>query len=140
MIVHDCCPANKEHASPQPTQGSWCGVTYCAFVELVLSRRDLIYYTVDTDHGCGVIKKESSEGTRMLKQGAAGELAEQWRNQRNRNADMFEFYCNHKRDLLNLVSVEELPAPLSLRSAQFFRRANGLERPAAGQAENSAAG
>ena len=128
MIVHDCCPANKELASPRPVHGPWCGVTYCALVELVLSRPDLTYYTVDTDHGCGVIRKRRSDGTPTPRQGPAGKLAEHWRIERSRNADMFEFFFTHKRELLNLISVEDflamegVPAPLSLRVGTIVSR------------------
>lgn len=126
MIVHDCCPPKRECASLQPAEGCWCGVTYCAYIELLMSRCDLIYYTVDTDYGCGVVKKKLRAGTAKPEHGVTDELAERWRNQRSQNADMFELFCNHKRELLNLVSVEDflsmenVQAPLSVRSASFF--------------------
>ena len=136
MIVHDCCPASKEWASLQPVKGCWCGVTYCAYIELLLSRRDLTYYTVDTDYGCGVIKKKPREGAPKPEHGVTDELAERWRNQRSQNADMFELFCNHKRELLNLISVEDflslesVQAPLSVWSANLFAgRAGWGERP-----------
>src|SRR5882724_816270 len=126
MIVHDCCPANQKLANPLPNEVCWCGVTYCAYIELLLSRRDLVYYTVDTDFGCGVVKKKSREGTLKTEHRVTDELAERWRTQRSQNADMFELFCNHKRELLNLISAEEflarenVPAPLSVRSASLL--------------------
>jgi hypothetical protein len=136
MIVHDCCPPNREYASPKPAEGSWCGVTYSAYIELLLSRRDLTYYTVDTDYGCGVIRKKLRAGAPKPGRRMTDELAERWRNQQSQNADMFELFCNHKRELLNLVSVEDflsienVQAPLSVRSASFFAgRASQGERP-----------
>ena len=32
-------------------------MTYQAYLDFVLARRDLRYLTVDTDYGCGVIRK-----------------------------------------------------------------------------------
>ena len=55
LVVHDCLPPDAGVASPSPIAGEWCGVSYKAFLDFVLSRKDLDYCTVDIDYGCGVI-------------------------------------------------------------------------------------
>ena len=57
LVVHDCLPPNEALAVPHFKPGAWCGVTYKAFLDFVLARRDLRYLTVDADYGCGVIRK-----------------------------------------------------------------------------------
>jgi hypothetical protein len=37
-------------------------VTYAAYIDFVSERDDLDFYTVDTDYGCGVIKKRGPSG------------------------------------------------------------------------------
>ncbi len=146
MIVHDCCPPSREYARPKPVEGGWCGVTYCAYIEFLLSRPDLIYYTVDTDYGCGVVKKKPREETPKPEPRLTDELAERWRNQRSQNADMYELFCNHKQELLNLISVEDflsmenVQAPLSVRSASFFTGRAGWGERTLIRAEDSPAG
>jgi hypothetical protein len=53
-VVHDCRPPREEIAGPEYIPGEWCGVTYKAYVDLVVAG-NLSYLTVDTDCGCGVI-------------------------------------------------------------------------------------
>lgn len=57
MVVHDCSPPDEALTSPDFVPGEWCGVTYRAYLDFVLARRDLRYLTVDTDYGCGVVRK-----------------------------------------------------------------------------------
>jgi hypothetical protein len=59
LVVHDCRPADAALADPQFQVGEWCGVTYKAYLDVVLGRTDLRYLTVDTDYGCGVIRKKA---------------------------------------------------------------------------------
>ena len=56
-------------ASPTPIGGEWCGVSYKAFLDFVLSRNDLDYCTVDIDYGCGVIFKQRLIDAQGLKLG-----------------------------------------------------------------------
>ena len=60
LVVHDCLPENRDGASPRFRQGEWWGLTYKAFLDLVLRRPGLDYVTLDCDHGCGVIVKNRS--------------------------------------------------------------------------------
>lgn len=108
IVVHDCCPVEKSVCTPEFQTGSWFGVTYCAYVDFVLSHTALTYYTVDTDCGCGVIKKplaESAERASFIEE--QSELADHWFSRRRREDDMFEFFRQHHRKLLKLISVKE---------------------------------
>jgi hypothetical protein len=57
LVVHDCLPPDEALAGPELKRGPWCGLTYKAFLDFVLERRDLRCLTVDTDYGCGVIRR-----------------------------------------------------------------------------------
>ena len=54
MMVHDCNPTDPELASPEPVGGLWCGLTYVAWLDLLLTSPELGFVTVDTDYGCGI--------------------------------------------------------------------------------------
>lgn len=45
VVIHDCCPIARETSGPSFRPGSWFGLTYCAYIEFVLSRPDLVHYT-----------------------------------------------------------------------------------------------
>jgi len=49
-------PSSRAMGAPEYSHGEWCGVTYKAYLDFV-SHRKLDYRTVDTDYGCGVIRK-----------------------------------------------------------------------------------
>ena len=48
MVLHDCMPPDAEQAIPTP-QWALCGVSYEAFLDVVLATNSLLYLTVDTD-------------------------------------------------------------------------------------------
>lgn len=60
IVVHDCFPLEREIATPDFIPGSWCGVTYKAYLDVVCSDPGLVYCTVDTDYGCGIIRFEKT--------------------------------------------------------------------------------
>ena len=76
--MHDCLPPRSEIAVPNYIQGEWCGVSYQAYVDFISQRHDLAVYTVDTDYGCGVIRKlvdpspesATAAGAELLLQGS----------------------------------------------------------------------
>jgi hypothetical protein len=57
VLVHDCSPPNPTCAEPEFRPGEWCGVTFAAYLDLMLFNSELHYLTVDSDYGCGVISK-----------------------------------------------------------------------------------
>jgi hypothetical protein len=109
MVVHDCNPQNASITSPEFTPGDWCGVTYMAFIDFVLCREGVSFYTVDTDFGCGVVSKhrQRADAVSHLPSGARDRLAFAWDAARHDDATRFHFFAQHRRDLLNLKSVKE---------------------------------
>lgn len=61
IVCHDLNPLKEEHQIIPFTGGTWNGDCWRAFVNLRTERDDLEMYTVDTDHGCGIIKRGSQE-------------------------------------------------------------------------------
>jgi hypothetical protein len=57
VLVHDCSPPSAETAAPLQQPGDWCGVTFAAFLDVVLFNHGVHYATVDSDYGCGIISK-----------------------------------------------------------------------------------
>jgi hypothetical protein len=81
MVIHDCRPPSEETATPQFIPGSWCGVTYQAFVDFVLANPGLDYFTFDVDFGCGVILKPRTVAQRLkcrLRAGLDQGLRQRW--------------------------------------------------------------
>jgi hypothetical protein len=118
IVVHDCSPTTKELAGPTFRSGPWFGVTYCAYLDFLLSHPDLVYYTVDADYGCGVITKASRDQVSASRHSELGRL---WRLQRNQQQDMFDFFHHHRRELLNLISVRDFLSHEKVSLSGFSR-------------------
>jgi len=112
MVVHDCNPVDASLASPEFAPGFWCGSTYAAFIDFLLCHAGLSFYTVDTDFGCGVIYKDRQlpDGSLRAHIGARDRLAIGWNATQNDDAARFDFFSRHRRDLLNLKSIDEFAA------------------------------
>lgn len=89
VVVHDCNPqeeVNQEY--PMPHVGSWNGTVWRAWLWYRgLSTYSM--YVIDTDEGCGVIQKGWQTPIRIKNDIAFAEFAEK------------------RKELLNLISVEE---------------------------------
>jgi len=110
VVVHDCRPPSADIAQPEHQPGDWCGVTYKAYLDHVLGRTDLRYLTVDTDYGCGVIRKAPLPlgqrlavrfGRRRLRRAVA-----QWQSFGSDYAAAWRYFDANHVSLLKLVSVE----------------------------------
>ena len=90
IICHDINPPDNEHQIyPQPqTQSNWTGDCWKAWVKLKTEREDLEMFVVDTDYGCGVIRKGKQNLINVTE-----ELS-------------WELLDNNRKELLNLISVE----------------------------------
>jgi len=92
IILHDLNPKKEEIQEPKPTKGNseWTGDGWKAWV---LARAYMNYVTmfvIDTDYGCGVIRV----GTQKLFDVNCNELNWDW-------------LCKHRKEALNLLSIEE---------------------------------
>jgi hypothetical protein len=117
LLVHDCLPPSLSVASPEYVPGDWCGVTYKAYVDFVSGRSDLEFKTVNTDYGCGVIRKAGpgSQWRQILNRlhrkpsqhRLEEELIQSWRSIDNDYASAFCFFQKHNKELLNLISLDD---------------------------------
>jgi len=106
LVVHDCLPPRSEIAVANYIPGEWCGVGYQAYVDFISQRRDLAVYTVDTDYGCGVIRKLAGPSPQSAT-AAGAELLADWRSKRSDSKEAFAFFHEHKQVLLNLITTDE---------------------------------
>ena len=81
LVVHDCLPPRPEIAVPKYIPDEWCGVSYQAYVDFISQRHDLAACTVDTDYGCGVIRK-LAEPSPESATSAGVDLLGDWRSKR----------------------------------------------------------
>ena len=88
IVCHDMNP-QTEYAQQIPIHpGFWNGDCWKAWVQLRSERKDLEMFVIDTDHGCGVIRKGKQE---LLE-----EPVYEW-----------EFLNEFRKDYLNLITVEQ---------------------------------
>ena len=115
IIVHDCFPRDAAIAGREFIDGEWCGITYKAYLDFMLASNNLIFCTVDTDYGCGVIRHNVSlsafqriarRASRMMTRDDRRHVAEQWMRAGNDDAT-FKLLQAYSKPLLNLVTVDE---------------------------------
>jgi hypothetical protein len=92
IVMHDCNPRSWEHQAVPRIQKAWNGTVWKSFVKLRCTEPNLFMCVVDTDHGCGIIKKGKQEVYNKFPL---------------RRCLIYNFFKNHKKELLNLISIEE---------------------------------
>jgi hypothetical protein len=110
--VHDCLPAAYEETSPTFQYGDWCGQSYRAYLDFLQTDLEFDYCTVDTDYGCGVIRKPAQP---WAKRGVRDTPV--WRQWRLTSLDpqgAWQTLQQHKQELLKLLSPEEFLARVSV--------------------------
>jgi hypothetical protein len=116
VVVHDCFPPTENMAAPEFKPGDWAGVSYHAFVDTMISRTDLAFYTVNCDAGCGVVRRIEDVArvprhAAMLADaaGSARRAAaiRQWREIGHDYQKSYQFLAENARDLINLISINE---------------------------------
>lgn len=80
IVVHDCNPPTQATQTRERKTDAWHGDVWKA-IYLLRIREDIKIETVDTDEGCCIIRKGSS--------------------------DPYQFFDRNRKELLNLISVEE---------------------------------
>lgn len=110
IVCHDMNPQNEiEQRVPRETK-RWNGDVWRSFVRLRTERDDLEMFVIDTDEGCGIIRKGKQ--------------------------DKLVTYCDinytnlekHRKEWLNLISVEEFIERLELKKEQPIAANNGEYR------------
>ena len=120
LVVHDCFPPSSEIVGYTAKEGSWCGVTYKAYIDFVINRsRELKYYTVNIDYGCGLIFKREKVLPKWiyfprkvlidlmlsLKNARYRKLMKvisKWQNIGYKDPELYKFFKENYWDLLNL--------------------------------------
>lgn len=94
IVVHDCLPTEEWHQLRQGVSGQpWTGDSWRAFATLRAWRTDLKMFTIDTDWGCGIIKRQDTTWEpRVLIPN---------------NGWTWEDFKNHRDEIMNVVTVEE---------------------------------
>lgn len=104
ILVHDCNPEEEALVTPHYRDGAWCGLTYMAYLDMTLESVRSQSCTVDTDHGCGIIRRG------MIGRDSRSGLLDQWRQVRSDEAAAFRLLRAQATSLLNLVTVDEFLA------------------------------
>jgi hypothetical protein len=104
LLIHDCNPPNSTCAEPEYRPGEWCGLTYAAYLDIVLYTGGFHYITVDSDYGCGIISKDRNL-TRLNNSHLAATLASQWRILDI--SQKYPFFDENRSQLLRLISTHE---------------------------------
>lgn len=103
IVIHDCNPTTEDIISPMFVPGSWCGVTFIAYLDFVAKNDGLEYRTIDTDFGCGVIQR-SRNGSDTKRPFV---FRDSWNSVRSDPHTAFQFMQKYRYTLLNLVSVDQ---------------------------------
>ncbi len=101
IVMHDCNPPTKLHSLPPAeffsnpdninlTCGAWNGDVYKTVIELRVAQPGLSVYVVDTDWGCGLV----FGGSQVL-------------YPRVEDIFSYEYFDKHRKELLNLISVDQ---------------------------------
>jgi hypothetical protein len=91
VVCHDCNPTSEEWqlVPPPRNPSAWTGDVWKAWVKLRATRRDLTMFVVDTDFGCGVIRRGRQETVKI-----PGKLT-------------YDLLDQNRIQWLNLVSVQD---------------------------------
>lgn len=87
IVVHDCLPSSEEY-----TQTCWNGTVFRSIIDLRYHKADIEVQVVDTDNGCGIIRK----GKQNTYNKVPYDLAR-----------TYDFYSNNKNELMNIITVEK---------------------------------
>jgi hypothetical protein len=122
ILIHDCFPPNIACTTPEYIRGEWCGLTFAAFLDIVLFTEGIHYITIDSDYGCGVVSKDNRL-SQFSNPPADPKLLLEWRMLPL--LQKYPFFESHHRELLHLISAEEFVASLFGESAEA-----GIDNPA----------
>jgi len=103
VVCHDMNPIKEEHQIVPYQGGTWNGDCWKAFVKLRQERSDIEMYVIDTDHGCGVIKKGSQKTI-------SKDLNLNWTN-----------FVKNKKEWLNIISISDFIEKYNVKSVQMIR-------------------
>jgi hypothetical protein len=91
IVCHDCLPTTETMQERENPGGEWTGDTWKAIAKLRIETIDLDIKVVDTDYGCGIIRR----GTNIP-------------YVTNENYKTYTFFNSNKQELMNVISKEQL--------------------------------
>lgn len=91
IVAHDCLPTTEDMQARDDHGREWTGDVWKAIAELRIERIDLDIKVVDTDYGCGIIRR----GTNIPYQ------------PNSVNYKTYSYYVDNKHSMLNIISPEE---------------------------------
>ncbi len=97
IVMHDCNPPTWKHQAVPRLQKVWNGNTWKSFVKLRVTAPHLFMYTVESDWGCGIIKKGKQE---VYDKASLKECLR------------YKYFDKHRYELLKLVQPGEFKAIL----------------------------
>lgn len=132
LVVHDCLPLSREGAAPRFRQGNWWGMTYKAFLDFVLQTPSLDYFTLDCDHGCGVIIKNRAFGSVLgpdapsgwLPARPADDLVTRWHDVRTDVDLAYSLFEEQRTRLLRLVPADRFMSMFANEILEIERTAS----------------
>lgn len=89
IVCHDCLPTTELMQQREDNGGAWTGDVWKAIAGLRVERDDLDIKVVDTDYGCGIIRKDKSQTYTPIS-----------------DYQTYEYYNTHKAEMLNVISIE----------------------------------
>jgi hypothetical protein len=90
IVCHDCLPSTERMQVRDMHNGEWTGDVWKAIAELRVERIDLDIKVVDTDYGCGIIRRGTNIPYRT-----------------NDNYKSYYYYSMNKWNMLNVISSEQ---------------------------------
>jgi hypothetical protein len=90
IVCHDCLPTTEKMQLREDHGGEWTGDTWKAIAELRTTRTDLDIRVVNTDYGCGIIRRGTQE---VYKPTSPDYLT-------------YDYFKDNKYDMMNSVSPQ----------------------------------
>jgi hypothetical protein len=90
IVIHDCLPMTERMQEREDHGEEWTGDVWKAIAELRVESIDLDIKVVDTDYGCGIIRR----GTNIP-------------YQTNEVYKTFGYYVTNRNQLMNIISIEQ---------------------------------
>jgi hypothetical protein len=90
IVCHDCLPSTEKMQERNDHGGEWTGDVWKAIAKLRIDSIDLDIKVVDTDYGCGIIRR----GTNI-----PFETNEYW--------ETYRFYESNRNRLLNVININD---------------------------------
>lgn len=91
IVVHDCLPTSENMQHREDHGGEWTGDVWKAIATLRVETIDNDIKVVDTDYGCGILRK----GTNIPYQPNI------------KNYLNYNYYSNNSHNMLNVISVQK---------------------------------